>query len=224
MFSISALRSGAKVSAEPGVVLEAAEGAIDCTVDGDGRLLVLSQSGSLYRYNDASPTRIAQLDIVDGSISIVRPGIVAVLNGATGEVSLVEVETGKMIGTATFQGTDDIDGVSQASAFGISGANFGGVYRNGIIALSIAETGGEETPNGPTIRLAPFGGVANGLSIDVSEPVNLRGLAPLNTDELIVTAPAIDIALPDEEKTFAPAPQRQEELETEAAGPPESEN
>jgi len=174
-------------------VIDAPDDTASCAVDIDGVVLVASASGDIFRLDggagfDAPFTEAAMTAASDLSVlSFTTPegsapsliGQIALLDQASGIVHLFDREDGHALGAAAIAASDDIEGVSAATAMGVTGANLGGLYRNGAIALGV---GGAA----PSIRLIPLNGVINALSLPEGEPVNPRGTVPEAQDEGLV--------------------------------------
>jgi len=165
-----------------------------CAVDADGVLLAATQTGRLYRLDGdggfASP--FASTAVADtGGLAVIssdapegaKPaayGQIAVMDKATGALHFLDRADGHALGAVTIAETDEIDGVPAAVAMGATGANLGGLYRNGLIALSVD---GEA----PSVRIIPINGVHNALTLTAGVPINPRGaIAPVEDDDLLI--------------------------------------
>jgi hypothetical protein len=178
------------------IAMDAPNDLAACAVDSDGALLTASTAGAIFRLDGEdsfkAPFARAQISEVGGLavIAATAPegdtpegeepaayGQIALLDKSTGTVHLFDPTDGHAIGAVTIQATDEIEGVALAAAMGATGANLGGLYRNGLIALS--------TDGAAVVRIIPLNGVANALAFPVGAPVNPRGLvAPAEDDGL----------------------------------------
>ncbi len=166
-------------------VIDAPDDIASCAVDIDGVVLVASDSGEIFRLDDgagfdapfaaAAMTAAADLSVLaytapEGSATAIT-GQLALLDQASGVVHLFDREDGHTLGAVAIAASDEIESVSAATAMGVTGANLGGLYRNGAIALGV---GGDT----PSIRLIPLNGAANALTLTLGDPVNPRGMVP----------------------------------------------
>lgn len=181
-----------------------------CAVDMDGVLLLATNDGTIYRLagEDSFDAPFARSAAAEPAGLIVLPatapegaaqsvsGWIALLDAADGTVHLFDREDGNLAGAVAIvaneaAATDDEESAAPApaSVIGASGANLGGLYRNGAIALG---AGGEE----PAIRLMPLNGVQNALDLPASEPFDPRGETPAREDDddllIIPTDPTAD--------------------------------
>lgn len=148
-----------------------------CTVDNTGVLVLGSDTGAIYRLTDetsfASPfaetgnTDMTALEFVGGA----TPQMIAVLDGVSGSVHLIDSENGGARGAVRIVANVNIDAVESATTLGATLANLGGLYRNGIIALGVAG-------DASAIRLAPFNGVTNALNLTITPTTGPRGALP----------------------------------------------
>ena len=198
VFNLSPSEGG--VAIENGPTLETPDNLVSCAVDIDGSLIVAADNGNIYRLSgeNAFAAPIAQ-----ASVSL--PEDLAVITAAnaddpsvlTGEILLVDLSNGaihvfdrvdgKAHGAVELSATDSLPGVESGEAFGVTGGNLGGLYRNGAIAFGVAN--GDD---GPVIRIAPASSMKNALSIPVGDPVSPRGEAPKTADEGLIIPINID--------------------------------
>lgn len=158
-----------------------------CAVDRDGVALLAGADGAVYRLDTvnagaapfvASGRAIDALSVIAAEGGDAEPesasltGMIAALNAASATIALFDRGDGHALGAVTIAPTAQIDGVETATAMGFTGANMGGLYRNGMLALGY---GGDA----PGIRMAPANGVFNALSLSLAAPENPRGDAPL---------------------------------------------
>lgn len=178
-------------------VIDAPDDIARCAVDADGVLLLASENGAVYRLDgkngfDAPFARSAAASV--GGLAVIpaagasaqsASGWIALLDETSGIIHLFDRMAGSLIGAvriapptdiAPADDSEDAETPSPASAIGASGANLGGLYRNGAIALGLVA--GE-----PVVRLIPLTGVRNALALPESAPVDLRGTAPAAEDD-----------------------------------------
>ncbi len=154
-----------------------------CAVDVDGVVILGAETGEIYRFDSedglASPFSRAVSGGADSlAVLATAPqanetsvqGFIAAADYETGVVTIVDRQDGQRLGAVTIVPSAEVDGVSSAAAFGASGANLGGLYRNGAVALGV-------DGDTPAIRLIPANGVANGLDLPPLPPANPRGAA-----------------------------------------------
>ncbi len=162
--------------------IETPDDLVSCAIDNDGVLLAASDKGEIYRLTGEvsfnTPFAIANMD-EPGGLSIIAAtapadsepaayGQIALLDKSIGAVHLFDRADGHVLGAVTIAATDEIAAVSTASVISATGANLGGLYRDGLIALGIE---GEAL----SIRLIPINGVHNALSITPGVSINPRG-------------------------------------------------
>ena len=185
-------------------LIETPDNLVSCAVDGNGIVITAADDGSIYRLDSdqsfASPFAVANVTdagtiaVIDAAAPTVsEPGDVesgdsgqlALLDEATGAIHLFSAEDGHFMGAVKIAQTDEIDGVDGATSMGANGANFGGLYRDGVIAIGLSDF--------DTLRLIPMNGVSNALVFETGEPVNPRGLAPVVEDNDLIINPTIKI-------------------------------
>lgn len=94
-------------------------------------------------------------------------GQLFVLDGADASLGVVDIDDGAPLGALKLAASFDIEAVAEATAMGIGYGNYGGVYRDGAIALA---TNGAN----PVIRLAPLNGAMQALGVAMGETKNPR--------------------------------------------------
>ncbi|MCB2112712.1 MAG: hypothetical protein KDD85_04095 [Parvularculaceae bacterium] len=158
-----------------------------------GDIVVISDDGALLRldpksgetfglaFADAPPTSSAL--VLTTAPDQVQGGALALLDGETGVVSLFDLVDGHALGAVRVKATFDLEAVSSARAIGAGYGNYGGVYRDGALAIVTAD-------GGAPIRLVPWNGVLGAISQPLGETVDPR--APQAADE---DAPVIKIDL-----------------------------
>ncbi|HXI87779.1 MAG TPA: hypothetical protein VNH64_09995, partial [Parvularculaceae bacterium] len=103
-------------------------------------------------------------------------GEALVLDGETGGVYVFDHDDGKPLGLVTIKASFDVDGVAKATAIGVGTGNFGGVYRDGVVAIG---TAGEK----PAVRLVPVNSVLDALGVKFGEAADRRMLNPHDEEE-----------------------------------------
>ncbi len=98
---------------------------------------------------------------------------IARLNSGNGVVDVIDGATGSDLGAIRIGETFDDEGVAKSATLGVGYGNFGGVYRDGVLALAVIEEDGAST-----IRLAPWGGVSAALGQATGTPVDPRTPRP----------------------------------------------
>lgn len=156
-----------------------AAGAIACHVDPlSENVIVISSDGAIKRIDPATGAVFgialpADLSPTSSSLAAGRtetgdPVIhVALLDGGTGSISLFDASDGHALGAVRVKATFDLDAVEAATRIEIGSANFGGVYRDG--ALAVVTSGA-----GAPVRLVPWNGVMGALSLPAPAVPNPR--------------------------------------------------
>ncbi|MEM8935107.1 MAG: phytase [Pseudomonadota bacterium] len=194
VFNLEMTVLGASVSSQ--TVIATPDDISFCAVDLDGRIFAGSEDGRIFRVDgeDAFDEPFAEVPVVTlGGLSIVasapapnaetRPstsGYIFALDNANGRVSLVDRETGALAGVFVITANDELPGVDNAVSFGVSGANLGGLYRNGFVGIGVAPADESESAG---VRIAPMNGIYNALDLAIGAPENPRGDEP-ETDGL----------------------------------------
>lgn len=183
--------------------IEAPQGLASCAVDIDGVLLVASESGDIYRIDGpdsfAAPFASAETaEAGDLSIAASAPvsgdggreseeqisGQIILLDKADGAAHVFNRADGAPLGVVTVAATDQLPGVTAAHAMGLTAANLGALYRNGVVAYAVT---GED---GPAVRLIPYNAVLNALALPEGTVLSPRGAAPTTGGNgLIIDAP-----------------------------------
>ncbi len=196
VFNLAAAESGLAIESE--ATIETPDNMTSCAVDIDGRVLLAGDKGGIYRVagEDAFAAPIAQagatetgaLAVIGAEVAPEAEGEAPVLTGqilfadlSSGAVHVFESVSGKALGAVRITATDDLPGVDKAEAFAATGANLGALYRNGAVALGVADGA-----DGPVIRIAPASSVKNALSVPVGDPVSSRGTAPEAEDDGLI--------------------------------------
>ena len=135
--------------------------------------------------------------LVEGGSTDDCCGQIAVLDGDTGVVSVVDRDDGHALGRIAIAASYDVEAVTSASAMGLGAGNFGGAYRNGVLAIATGDAG--DGSRADVLRLAPWSGVLNALQQPVSQTSAARDLAPqsggetANSDALTDALPPLDL-------------------------------
>lgn len=162
----------------------APKGTSSCAVDDiDGSVFVATTKGEIYRYTEgekfgstfaaartenAVSIGVALNGLVVGGPTDQCCGQIALLDGADGAIHLFDRDDGSPIGVFRIKASDEIAGVASATAMAVGYGNYGGLYRNGAMALA---TDGDA----PALRLTAYNGVANALGLTLGDPADPRG-------------------------------------------------
>jgi len=180
----------ASITAKAGVTVDAPDNLVSCAVDSvDGAVFLASDNGDIYRFHDGEgfDTAFAKARLsMPGGLSVISSGAaadatpsvlgrIALVDQANGAIHLFDREDGHALGAVRISATDELEGVMAATVMGATGANMGGLYRSGVIALGV------DGP-APSVRLIPANGLFNALMIEAGEALNPRGEI-LRTDE-----------------------------------------
>ena len=158
----------------------------DCTA-GDAGVYLLTDEGLVYTLSDSGAIEAFQIEDSRGdAIGVVANEIdgggaadtVVIFDSGAGVARIVR--DGATLGAVRIGASFDIETVSDATAVGVGSGNFGGVYRDGVIAMGV---GGDQ----PAVRLVPFNGVMDSLGEAVGAGLDARTLAaPEEEDELVI--------------------------------------
>ena len=158
-----------------------------CAIDRSGLLIVATDDGFVYRLDrpeayanplaHAPVTQTGGLAILnaahegeeEGSSSVI--GQILLFDEADGAIHVFDSENGRALGVVAATGASQIDGVSSGSVMGATSANLGALYRSGLVAFGV-EAEGEA---GPVVRVMPYNGVLNALSLPEVEAISPRG-------------------------------------------------
>ena len=195
IFDVEAAGDGVALAAQG--ALAAPGGLASCAVDIDGVLLVASENGAIYRIAgpDSFEAPFAKAPAsVAGDIAVIAAetggeeassvsGQVLLLDRANGALHVFDRADGRALGVLRASGTDMLEGVDAAEAVGATGANFGALYRNGVVAYGVA---GDTTMDGaPAVRLLPVNALMNALSLPEGEAISPRGRAAVAEDDAL---------------------------------------
>lgn len=184
--------------------LDAPAGLVSCAVDVDGVLLAASSGGDIYRLDgpDSFSAPFASADVANaGSLSIAPAvmedaeggeeisGQIVLLDKADGAAHVFDRASGASIGAVAVSGTEQMPGVAAARTMALTAANFGALYRNGVVAYAVVAD--EAADGSAAVRLIPYNAVLNALSLSEGTPLSLRGKATATPQgaDLIIDAP-----------------------------------
>lgn len=179
------------------VRLADAAGAVACHVDPfTDNVITVAGDGAIRRIDAATGTVFgialpAGLSPVSSGLAAGRtetgdPALqVALLDGATGSVSLFDAGDGHALGAVRVKATFDLTAVGSASQVAIGSANYGGVYRDGALAVV---TAGEGAP----VRLVPWNGVMGALSLPVLAVPDARTPRGETAEEDVISIEVIE--------------------------------
>lgn len=174
--------------------------AVACAINPfDGALYVLLKNGEVLRRVESQNVAVdnyfasgAEIPAALG-VALNEPpagaptdmccGQLFVLDRKDATVRLFDLEDGHALGAVRLKSTYDVEGVTAATALGVGSGNFGGVYRDGVVALA---TDGEN----PAVRLTPLNGIMDALGVPIGLARNPR-LANPRPDEVQCADPAL---------------------------------
>lgn len=174
-----------------------ADGAIACHVDPlTDNVVVVSGDGAIRRIDTGTGTVFgialpAEISPADSALAVGRaesgePAVhVALLEGQTGSIRLFDASDGHAVGTVRVKATFDLAAVETASRIEIGSANYGGVYRDGALAVV---TSGDGAP----VRLVPWNGVMGALSLPVPAAPNPRSPKGEPPEEAVISIEVIE--------------------------------
>lgn len=200
-FNLAAGAEGIGVESEG--VIDTPDNMASCAVDPGGVLLLGADDGAIYRLDgpDAFQAPFAKASIAKaGEMALLQSAApdndstqasaqILFFDESDGALHVFNAADGATLGVVSIDGTDQLPGVSAADVFAATPGNLGGLYRDGVAAFGVSDA-----PDGPVIRLAPVGGIANALSLEIGDPVSLRGRAPEADDTGLIIP---DIATPE---------------------------
>lgn len=169
------------------------EGVAFCAVDDrSGAIITVSEDGAIRRIDPASGESFG-LAIATGvkpagaALFLMRTaepanapgGAVALLDGASGAIRFYDLEDGHALGSVRIKSTFDLTAVESATAIAAGSGNYGGVYRDGALAVVTAG------PGAP-IRLVPWNGVLAALQLPLGENVDPRDPSPAAEEKNLI--------------------------------------
>lgn len=181
------------VGFDPSGTRRAREEIVACLVDPlDGTVFLAGRSGAVFRMSvdgaiatppfaklrieDPKAIGLALGGLVEGGPTEECCGEIAVLDAADAGIHVLDRDDASPIGTVRIASSFDVEGVSTATAMGVGYGNFGGIYRDGVVALA---TDGEK----PAVRLVPLNGVMDALSAPMGPTAEPRALSPKPAEE-----------------------------------------
>jgi len=174
--------------------LASVSGIVACHVDDrSGDVITVSKDGAIKRITPSTGEAFG-LTLVDGLkadasalflTTTTAPegepgGAIAVLDGKNAVIRLFDLVDGHALGAVRIKATFDLDAIISARTISAGYANYGGVYRDGALAVV---TEGDGAP----IRLAPWNGVLAALSLPLGETVNPRDPHPAAKDDGVLS-------------------------------------
>lgn len=185
-----AVLTGGAVIGEARTIAEA-PGVVACHVDDrSGDIITVSKDGAIRRVDPLTGESFG-LAYVDRAVASAlflmttkepenaSGGALAALDGASGVISLFDLADGHALGAVRLKSTFDLDAVASAKTIAAGYGNYGGVYRDG--ALAVVTAGG-----GAPIRLVPWNGVLDTLALTPGENVDPRTPQPEAEDERVI--------------------------------------
>lgn len=171
--------------------------AIGCDVDPlTDEIVTASRDGAIRRVDPATGTVFGlalpqDLAPAASGLAVARgeageaQGQVALLDAKSGVVSLFDAKDGHALGAVRVKATFDLDAIESASRIVVGSANYGGVYRDGALAVVAS---GEGAP----VRLVPWNGVMGALSLPVAAVVDPRAPAGAAPEEDAISIELIE--------------------------------
>lgn len=186
-----ALTAGGASIAQPRAVADVAGSA--CHVDvRTGDVIVIGLDGAIRRVNPSTgessgiafasgePDASALFLMTGPEPERAPGGVVLTLDAASGVVSLYDLLDGRALGAVRIKATFDLDAVATATTVAAGFGNYGGVYRDGALAIV---TAGDGAP----VRLAPWNGVADALKLPLGENVDPRAPQAAREEESLIS-------------------------------------
>ncbi len=174
------------------------DGVVACHVeDRSGDVITISKDGAIKRVTPSSGESFG-LTLVDGLMADASAvvltttpepesaagGAIAVLDGKNAIIRLFDLVDGHALGAVRIKATFDLDEIISARTISAGYGNYGGVYRDGALAVV---TAGVTAGAGAPIRLVPWNGVLAALSLPIGETVNPRDPHPAGKDEGVLS-------------------------------------
>lgn len=170
-----------------------APGVNACHVDDrSGDILTLSKDGAIRRVDPKTGEGFGLAFVAGGAPSasalflMTTPepanapgGALAILDGESGVISLFDLVDGRALSAVRIKSTFDLNAVAAAKTIAAGYGNYGGVYRDGALAVV---TAGDGAP----IRLAPWNGVLDALKLPLGENVDPRAPQPAAERERVI--------------------------------------
>jgi streptogramin lyase len=175
--SIAIVANGAELG--PSRPLADIPGAIGCAVDPlTDEIITVSGDGAIRRVDVKTGAVFGlalPLDVAPAAAGLAAgrsetgeaQGQVALVDAGSGVIRLFDAKDGHALGAVRVKATFDLAAVETASRIAVGSANYGGVYRDGALAVV---AGGDGAP----IRLVPWNGVMGALSLPVAVAIDPR--------------------------------------------------
>ena len=112
-------------------------------------------------------------------------GAIALLDGASGVISLFDLVDGHAMGAVRVKATFDLGAVAAATTIAAGYGNYGGVYRDGALAIVTND-------GGAPIRLAPWNGVLDAVKQPLGENVDPRAPQSATEDVSVIEIDLIE--------------------------------
>lgn len=171
-----------------------------CHVDDrDGAIITVGKDGAIRRIDpetgESFGLALIEGMMADGSALLLSTGVadgpkqggaVVVLDGESGLFRVVDLADGQALGMARVKSTFDLEAVASAKAIAIGSGNYGGVYRDGILAVVA------DVEDAAPIRLVPWNGVLAALQLPLGENVDPRNPSPKAEDESVIDIELIE--------------------------------
>ncbi|MGF1545125.1 MAG: hypothetical protein ACFB00_11595 [Parvularculaceae bacterium] len=198
-----ALADGPAIDVGDALKVEAA--IVDCAIDpSDGGLFALAAAGDVLRAAANAPAAFetvatapdgapfpTAIDVILKRDAETGPArvFVAALESAPAAVRLYEIsgeiDAGDVdLGAVRLSASFDHPAATAAAGFGVGFGNYGGVYRDGMVAIAADDEAGAG------VRATPLNGFLDALAVDVAGPVDPRDVNPTPEDPFAIDAPA----------------------------------
>jgi len=181
---------GDEIAAEPVRDIDLAQPARHCVGDDmDGFVYGADAGGALFRAPAAPEAELGAARISASGL-LAEPAGVGLLYNSGGALLMAADRNAVLVfalESLALAGAFAIAEAGKIAAFNVSNANFGGVYRDGLIVI------GDGTP---ALRFAPWNGVANGMRYVVSPGPQPRDLGAGPRAEPAANPEGVNIAIP----------------------------
>ncbi len=172
--------------------------------DRDGTAFLLSEDGQIFAadmFSEQATTNLKPLvklpagDVVELAVNLQGDGngqLLAMVSSGSYVIYVYDLKTAESLGAFTLGEFSGINSVDTISAFTVDGSNFGGLYRDGAIAI----VEGEESY---ALKLAPWTAVTNILELPEAETLDRRFIGEIerpDNEGLIIDLP--DLGLGDQ--------------------------
>lgn len=165
-----------------------------CHVDDrDGAIFTVGEDGAIRRIDPKTGESFGLAMIegtsIDSSAILLstnegterrQGGAIAILDGKSGVIRVIDLVDGHALGAVRIKSTFDLAAVSSATAIAAGYGNYGGVYRDG--ALAVVASASDQAP----IRLVPWNGVLGALQLPLGVTVDPRAPSPEVEEESVI--------------------------------------